>query len=87
MNEKVDVFNYGNMLYVVLTGKWYDDDPRNTNGLYGGRLYLPDNHYQGAEAFLADLVDRCRAINPEDRPSMLQIIQELREQQMLLTAH
>mmetsp|Transcript_35336 Transcript_35336/g.85516 ORF Transcript_35336/g.85516 Transcript_35336/m.85516 type:complete len:251 (+) Transcript_35336:139-891(+) len=85
MNEKVDVFNYGNMLYILLTGKWYADDDRNEKGRYGGRFYLPDGHYEDddREALLVDLIKRCRAPNPKARPSMVEVIDEIRHHQQI----
>lgn len=79
MNEKVDVFGYGNMLYVILTGKWISDDPRNADVKNGGPMFLPADFYHGGEALLVDLVHQCRAPKPKDRPSMAHVVQLLQE--------
>jgi len=81
MNEQVDVFNMGTLYYVLLTGRWITWDDVNERTEYGGKLYI-DERYQTrspAEAKLVEIIDRCKEYYPEDRPSIFDIIQELRQ--------
>ena len=82
MNEKADVFNYGNLLYVLLTGKHLSEDPRNHEVKYGLDLYLPRAKYYGTEALFEDLIHQCRAENSRDRPTMSHIIERIRQEQV-----
>jgi serine/threonine protein kinase len=83
MNEKVDIFSLGTMYYTILTGRWISEDQINAEAEYGGKLYVDDLYLTKSieEARLAELVNRCKEPNPDDRPSVFEIVEALKDAQ------
>jgi serine/threonine protein kinase len=90
LSEKVDVWSLGNNLYTVLTGATPILDPHRrdeslkfqefvdllTNGTTG---YIAPHLYTRSEPerVLAELIPRCWAMEPQDRPTVAEIVHEL----------
>ncbi len=86
LDEQVDVYSFGNNMYSVLTGLYpfYDEESIGIaqNRVKKGLKPYIDPHYKDksyAEAKLAEIIDRCYAYKPEDRPSIFEIVEFLRE--------
>ena len=86
LDEQVDVYSLGNNMYSVLTGLYpfYDEESTKIaqNRVKKGVKPYIDPHYKDksyAEAKLAEIIDRCYAFKPEDRPSIFEIVEFLRE--------
>ena len=87
LDEQVDVFALGNNMYSLLTGLWpfYDEDKtkvaqaRVKSGVkpFIDPRYLKEKSL--AEAKLAEIIDRCYAHKPEDRPSIFEVVEFLRD--------
>jgi serine/threonine protein kinase len=82
MSEQTDIYTIGTMFWVILTGRWISDDDVNKPAEKGHKLYIDEIYYKSRsfeEAKLAEIIDRCQEPKPEDRPSIFEIVQELRE--------
>ena len=84
LDEKIDVFSYGNNLYAILTGLWvyyYDnDDGEMQRRIRHGQVSYIDPRYRDrsfGEAFLVRLLEICWFYNPQDRPSIFDVIELL----------
>ncbi|KAF8391939.1 hypothetical protein HHK36_022279 [Tetracentron sinense] len=77
--EKSDVYNYGVVLFKILTGKRVLEIRE--NDLIDNRLNLKANILtENTEQSMAcaELAMRCMELNPEERPSMMEVAKELR---------
>jgi serine/threonine protein kinase len=88
-SKKVDVFSFGVLLYEIVTGKnpcqGVEDSSDGVYQLYekvlsGNREEIP----RTVEPFTASLISRCWNGNPDDRPTFLEIFDELRENRFRL---
>ncbi len=87
LTEQVDVFALGNNMYTLLTGlnPFYDSESetvaknRVKNGVKGriDPRYFKERSL--AEAKLAEIINRCWAFRPEDRPSIFEVVDFLRD--------
>jgi serine/threonine protein kinase len=85
-SNKADVFSFGVLLYEIVTGK----QPLQNSGGSAFRLFakvtagsretIPDT----VEHLTAGLISRCWDANPDDRPTFLEIFNELRKNQFKL---
>lgn len=90
MNEQVDVYSLGNNLYSILTGLWVFYDADNYANIaqriqqgetaYINPVYL-DLHTSPsrAEYHLATIITHCHEYNPQDRPSIFEVVDFLRK--------
>lgn len=87
LTEQVDVFSLGNNMYGLLTGlcPFYDTEEdsvvqnRVKNGL---KAFIDPRYFKErslAEAKLAEIINRCYAYKPEDRPSVFEVVEFLRD--------
>jgi serine/threonine protein kinase len=88
-SNKADVFSFGAILYEIVAGKQprqdVEDDWSGMFELYGkviggSREPIPDT----VEPFTASLIGRCRDVNPDNRPTFLEIFSELQEKRFKL---
>jgi serine/threonine protein kinase len=86
LNEKVDVYSIANNIYSVLTGLWvFYDEPDNNRvkaRIKRGETAYIDPRYKVSsreEAALAEIVEKCHAFNPDDRPSIFEVVAFLRQ--------
>lgn len=82
LNEKIDVYSYGNILYNLLTGLsiYYDmnDDEDAQDKIVNGETPYIDSIHKNStnvdvQAFV-HLMERCWSLKPDDRPTMKQVI-------------
>ena len=74
-NEKTDVFSFGIVLFYIFVGKLPDYKMRDR--MAAKPINLPDES-DSISRFCLDLIARCTAAEPADRPSFDQILNELR---------
>lgn len=86
LDEKIDVFSYGNNLHSVLTGLWvyyYETDDQVMQGyIEKGELPWIDPRYRTrsfGEAFLVRLMEICWFYYPNERPSIFDVIALLKD--------
>ena len=85
LNEKIDIWSFGNNIYALLTGLWvfYDktDKDMQKKVLEGETAYL-DPRYRDRNYIqdkLIEMMERCWAFSPDDRPDAFEIVRFLRD--------
>jgi len=87
LDEKIDVFSFGNNVYTLLTGLWpfYEDDDDMKSAKkrikQGIRSFI-DSRYKTRsfeESKLVEIIESCWMYQAEDRPSMQEIITKLED--------
>eukprot|EP00531_Pseudo-nitzschia_arenysensis_P014485 CAMPEP_0116135316 /NCGR_PEP_ID=MMETSP0329-20121206/11126_1 /TAXON_ID=697910 /ORGANISM="Pseudo-nitzschia arenysensis, Strain B593" /LENGTH=626 /DNA_ID=CAMNT_0003630109 /DNA_START=178 /DNA_END=2055 /DNA_ORIENTATION=- len=86
MDEKIDVYSYGNGIYALLTGLWVfydvDDDLVPRQMVYNGTTPYVDPRWkeQGfLTSKLVEVMEECWAYNATQRISIFQVVEKLRE--------
>ena len=86
LNEKIDIFSFGNNLYSMMTGLWpfyeNEDDGFVQKELVNGVTAFIDDRYRTrsyAEGKLVELIDQCWRYKPEERPDIFEIVHYLRK--------
>ncbi len=86
MNEQIDTYSYGNTIYALLTGLWpfYDtnDDVVVSNKVINGSRPFVDPRWRShgfVESKLVEIMERCWKENPEERISIFEAVQQLRD--------
>ncbi|KAL3762560.1 hypothetical protein ACHAW5_007805 [Stephanodiscus triporus] len=86
LNEKIDIFSFGNNIYAMMTGlwNWYDeeDDDVIQKKLIDGKLPFVDPRYKNrsfAEKKLVELMEKCWIYNPDERISSFEAVEFLRD--------
>lgn len=86
LDEKIDVFSFGNNIYGLLTGLWVfydieDDDMKQKKIIAGDRAYI-DERYRNrsfVEDGLIDVMERCWEYEPEERIDIFKVVRLLRD--------
>jgi serine/threonine protein kinase len=85
LDEKIDVFSLANNFFGVLTGlePFYDEEDEDnvkTRVKKGEKAYIDPRFKERslAEAKLVEIIDLCHEYNPEDRPSIFEVVEFLR---------
>jgi len=85
LNEKIDIFSYGNNVYGLLTGLWpfyenEDDDFVQRQIIDGKTSYIDDRYRERSygEGKMVNLIEQCWQFKPEDRPDIFEIVRFLR---------
>ena len=87
LNEKIDVYSYGNGVYGLLTGLWpfyeLDDDHVDEvqEKVRKGERPFVDPRYRNRsleEGILVDIIHGCWAYDPNERPNMMSVATKLR---------
>ena len=86
MDEKIDVFTFGNNIYALLTGLWvfYDNDDSEDvqDKLIDGKLAFIDDRYRHrsyAESQLVEIMEKCWIYDPSERIDIFEIVRRLRD--------
>ncbi len=86
MDEKIDVYSYGNGIYGLLTGLWpfyeIDDDSVPRGMVYNGTRPFLDPRWkeQGYIASkLVEVMEQCWTHNATERISIFNVVKQLRE--------
>ena len=79
VNEKIDVYSYGNALYTILTGNepFWDDDIDIREEVLAGNTPVIDmviRNSSDTEAMLSTVVDACFEIDPEKRIDIFTVV-------------
>jgi len=72
LDDKVDVYAFGNMLYSIVTGKWPSHDIE-----MDMRQFQARNYY--IETRLGALIKRLWDEQPNNRPDIFEVLKYLRE--------
>jgi hypothetical protein len=85
LDEKIDVFSFGNNVYSILTGAfvyYFEDNFKNIKKMViQGNMTKIDPRYRSrsyVEGKLVEIIEKCWAYKVNDRPSIFQIIDELK---------
>lgn len=85
LDEKIDVFSFGNNIYALLTGLWnfydVDDDGEVHTMLIDQKLAYVDPRFRKrsfAEKKLVELMEKCWIYDPNDRISIFETVEFLR---------
>eukprot|EP00978_Attheya_sp_CCMP212_P016410 scaffold42990_cov56-Attheya_sp.AAC.7 len=86
LDEKIDVFSFGNNIYALLTGLWVfydtDDDQVVQKKLIDGELAYVDKRYKTrsyAEGKLVQLMEKCWIYDPAERIDIFSAVKFLRK--------
>ena len=84
LNEKIDIFSFGNNVYSLMTGLWpfyeNEDDLVVQGELIDGKTAFIDNRYRTrsySEGQMVELIERCWRYRPEDRPDIFEVVRFL----------
>lgn len=84
LDEKIDIFSFGNNVYALMTGLWpfydNDDDTLVQSEIIDGKQAFIDKRYRTrsyGEEKMVELIEMCWRYKPEDRPSMFEIVRFL----------
>ena len=84
LNEKIDIYSYGNAVYSLLTGLWPFYDTRNQSEFdvkigRGDKPYIHPKFKTRSkiEGMLVELLGRCWEHNPDNRATIFEIIEIL----------
>jgi serine/threonine protein kinase len=86
LDETIDVYSFGNTIYVLLTGLWpfYDVTDDRVEEVHemvrNGKTPFVDSRYRNRsleEAILVEIMEDCWSYNPKDRPDMISIVNRL----------
>ena len=84
LNEKIDVFSFGNNLFAILTGLWnffdVDDETAQQKVIHGELPFIDERYRNGtkAESRLIDIMENCWKFDPEERIDIFQVVERLR---------
>jgi serine/threonine protein kinase len=85
LNEKIDVFSFGNNIYALLTGLWTffdnDNDDEVQHMIIDGKRAFVDPRWKeksSIESNLVDVMEKCWEHDPEKRIDIFTVIQLLR---------
>jgi serine/threonine protein kinase len=86
LNEKIDVFSFGNNIYSLLTGLWVfyeiDDYTSVQKELIKGELAYVDPRWKERtfiETKLVELMEKCWVYDPKERIDIFETVKQLRE--------
>lgn len=86
LDQKIDVWSFGNNVYGLLTGLWvfYDteDDAIVHERVKGGETAFVDDRYRTKSFItksLVEVMEKCWALKPEDRIEIFDVVRLLRE--------
>lgn len=86
LNEKIDIWSFGNNIYALITGLWVFYDEENTKvkqkKLIDGEIAYLDPRYKGRNYILDRLIElmyRCWVYEPDDRIDIFESVSFLRE--------
>ncbi len=84
LDEKIDVFSYGNNVYSLLTGLFVFYEEKNYKKikkmiLNGKKAHIDDVYRSGGaiERKLVEIIEKCWTFDPTERPSIFEIIDDL----------
>mmetsp|Transcript_12000 Transcript_12000/g.18809 ORF Transcript_12000/g.18809 Transcript_12000/m.18809 type:complete len:301 (+) Transcript_12000:537-1439(+) len=79
INEKVDIWALGVLLY-TMTYEVFPFDPQSPLATLNGRYVLPpQGHDEDAYSHVNSIIRRCLVVNPEERPSAFQLLEDVRQ--------
>ena len=85
LTEQIDVWSFGNNMYVILTGlnPLYEEEHTSNiqKRIVKGDMAYVDPRYHDrspSEAVLAEIIPKCYAFNPEDRPTIFELVDVLK---------
>lgn len=85
LDEKIDVYSFGNNIYALLTGLWVfyenDDDETTQNQVVKGERAYVDVRYRNhsfIEGKLVEIMERCWIHDPDERADIFEAVRFLR---------
>lgn len=86
LNEKIDVYSFGNNIYALLTGLWVyyeneDDGVVHEKSIAGELPFVDERYYNRsyAERKLVEIMLRCWVYDPDKRVDIFEVVEFLRE--------
>jgi hypothetical protein len=86
MNEKIDLFSFGNSIYAILTGLWIfydiDDDDVAVKKIVNGTRPFVDPRWKKrsyAESKMVEVMEQCWIHNATERIDIFEVVKQLRE--------